>query len=346
VKLAEAAGDELLVTQTLQLSAEVASDNGDWQALGSIRAKAATVEHSSTQPETVAVSRVTQGYCLLVAGDVAMARLQFDDCLDSLRRLSLNKELRQALNGLGMAHYCLGSAKDAISAFERAMSVAKSIGDTAALATMSSNLGAVREDLGDFQQAENCYQRALELEAKASNPRRAAEVHMNLASLRLITRDTQDALRCLSIAKVNAAESQLWWLQTDVLLAEADYHIAGGTPETAWPLVEEAQAVTRGRVYLFSNRGKYERLRIHHLWFTQGFAAVQRLCQTENLRDRCLLKSGFLEVQALVDWIRQRECVGERSAGTALDELAGLELHGTIARLSMLGVGNVPRMGT
>jgi tetratricopeptide (TPR) repeat protein len=340
--LADAAGDERLAMRALQLSAEVASEVGSWQAIGTVRMRAARVEHASVQPDTKALARFTQGYCLLVAGDVRGAQSQFVECLRLLGDLSLDGELRQAFNGLGVAQYCLGLFADGIASFNTAIRIASHIGDSVACATSWSNLGAVHEDLGDFTEAEHCYEQAMSLEAQASNPRRAVEVHLNMASLRLVTGDLKDASRCLKVARKRASESQLWWLTTDVLLAQADYNIAINCPEAAWPLVEEAQTNTRGRVYLLSNRGRFERLRRHHLWITRGRSAVETLSDTENLSERCIQLSGRFEINAMEDWVRLHEGIPRSTSMSAFDELRSRQLHGILSRLNTLQIRDQP----
>jgi len=125
-------------------------------------------------------------------------------------------------------------------------------------------------------------------------------------------------------------------------IAQADYNVATNCPEAAWPLVEEAQANTRDRVYLLSNRGRFERLRRHHMWITQGWSAVERLSESENLKERCIQLSGRFETGAVEDWIRIREGVGMLTQSSTFDELRSRKLHGILSRLSTLQIHDGP----
>ncbi len=335
--LTDYSGDSGLLMRVLLLSAEIASEIGDTNTLASIRTKAAQAYGSSKRADTSGLAQLTKAYCLLASGDINGALPQFRQCLGVLRKRTLDVELRQGLNGLGIASYWLGQFDEAIEAFREATKIASRIGDSVASATSWSNLGAVNEDLGDLDQAEVCYRQALELQAVASNPRRAVEVHLNLASLQMLRGGTEDAMNCLAVAKQQARVAQLWWLETDVLMAEADLCIMVGDPESAWPLVEEGLTNTRGRIYLLADMGRTERLKRHYLWATQGLEAVRRLSMTEDLRQRCPALSRRLEVLAFEEWIEQAERQTHHVGG-AVDELRRLGLNGVVQRLQAFQV--------
>ena len=242
---------------------------------------------------------------------------------------------RQALNGLGIAWSFLGHFDKAVNTFNKAIETATRIGDTVANATAWSNLGAVYEDLGRFTRAQTCYDNALGLEAIASNPRRAVEMQLNLASLKMLQKDLVGAEQCVDLAKERVKEAGLWWLVVDVLVSEADLYILGGNPESAWPLVEEAQANAKGRLYLLSDMTRFERLKRHHLWVNHGVDALA-LMRMEDLTKRCIRISGRREVLAFEEWVMSQEGIQIPEPGAAITDLEARRLGGVINRLDAI----------
>jgi tetratricopeptide (TPR) repeat protein len=227
--------------------------------------------------------------------------------------------------------------EDAIAAFEVAIQLAVNIGDSVAAATCWSNLGAVHEDLGDLEKAQDCYESALSLGEVATNPRRAVEFHLNAAGLRLLTGDHAGARQFVTVARSWAEESQLWWLEADVLLAGSDAHLASGSPEEAWTLLRQAQRTMMGRSYALSNRGRYQRLRRHHIFSSQGLSKLRRITERENLEDQCVQLTGRLEVLAFEDWAKYQSDPTAVTDNSARDELLDRKLLGVIKRLDALG---------
>ncbi len=334
----DVSGDPILAMRVLLLSAEVASEIGDTKTTASIAAEAGRVQCTTTLTDIRALAQITQAYCLLVNGDVKAALTQFRECLAVLKTGVLDLERRRASNGLGIASYYLGYFDDAIAAFRNAIKIADRIGDSVASATSWSNLGAVHEDLGCYDEAEKCYNTAFELEALASNPRRAIEVHLNLASLRMLSGQLDAARKCIDVAKRHVESAQLWWLATDVLMAEADMYIMAGDPESAWPLVEEALSNAHGRIYLLGDVGRFERLRRHYLWMKKGVGALRLLKETESLQERCVAISRRLEVLAFEEWIEETEGSMVSNGQFAVNCLLERGLRGVLDRLNAVQV--------
>lgn len=334
--LTDASGDPILAMRVLQISAEVLSDTGCTRAVKSLMAKAGEMQYSAGQPEVRSLAELTQAYCLLVAGAVEEAALRFNRATKTLKNLSLELELRQALNGLGITSYFMGAFQESIAAFREAVESASAIGDSVAAATSWSNLGAVYEDLGQSSTAQQCYEKALEHEAVASNPRRAVEVNLNLASLMMVDGELDEAERYLDVAKRHVKKAALWWLANNLRLCEADLYLLRSNPKCAWPLVEEAQANTKGRVYLLSDMTRFERLARHHLWVMRGVRKMQQSTVTDNLAQRCVKLSGRLEILAFEQWIVATEGGKQENQIDALSELRTRNLDGVIKRISRI----------
>jgi DNA-binding SARP family transcriptional activator len=335
--LAEKSGDDSLFVTALQMSAELASETGDSEALASVQTRTHRIGISSRQPTTKALARLSQGYCLLVAGDTIGAEDEFRKCVAPLSELHLDPELRQVYNGIGIACYCRGAMGEAISAFELAIKLANRIGDSVAAATSWSNLGAVHEDLGNLEKTHNCYDSALSHGEVATNPRRAVEFHLNAAGLKLITGDLVGADHFVSVARSWAEKSQLWWLKADVMLAAADTCLANSNPDEAWTLLDEAQCTMVGRYYALSNRGRYQRLRRHQIFSTRGLPALLHLAEAEDLSQQCVQLTGRLEVMAFEEWARCQVKPAVQATNSIRHELQVRGLLGVLRRIDALG---------
>jgi tetratricopeptide (TPR) repeat protein len=335
--LAEESGDAGLLLTALQLSAELASEAGNSEALASVKSRTLRIGLSSSHASANALAKLSQGYCSLVAGDPVKADEEFGHCVEALKPLHLDPELRKAYNGIGIAAYCRGAFDEAITAFEQAIELSTRIGNSVAAATSWSNLGAVHEDLGNLVQTKECYDAALELGEIATNPRRAVEYHLNAAGLKLLTGARSDASDLVAVARAWAEKSKLWWLDADVLLAAADLQLAWGRPTVAWGLFEQAQRKMMGRNYALSNRGRYERLRRHHLFATKGLPSLLQAIETGHLTNQCLQLTGRLEALAFEEWARAQLDYEPQKVGLARKELQDRGMLGVLMRLDALG---------
>jgi DNA-binding SARP family transcriptional activator/tetratricopeptide (TPR) repeat protein len=334
--ITQASGNAILSMRILQIAAEIGSETGSKRALASIRRKVGQIRYGANNLEVAALAQLTQGYCLLVGGAVRKAVLQFLRAHRMLKKLSLEPETRQALNGLGIAYYFLGSFQESIASFQQAIECAASIGDSVAGATSWSNLGAVYEDLGQFSLAQESYENAFEHESVASNPRRSVEVNLNLASLMMLKGDLTQAAECLEVARDRVVEAGPWWLFTDLCLCEADLCLFQSNPEQAWQLIMRGQANAKNRMYLLSDMTRMERLTRHHIWATQGVRAMQDSRSRDDLARRCVKLSGRLEILAFEQWILEKESIVEKSRHDVLEELKVLQLNGVITRITKI----------
>jgi hypothetical protein len=170
----------------------------------------------------------------------------------------------------------------------------------------------------------------------AANPRRLGTAYVNLAGVKIVQGDFASAERELAVARRQAELSQLWWLRRLAVVYEADYHIARGHPEAAWPLVEEATRLTQPNGYRLSGVD-YERLLMLYASATGGERAVRELKKTWtswkpfHIRDRHILA-------AVEEWVCGQHGIECRPGASGFEQLRGLGFHGTVAFLGRLGI--------
>jgi len=336
VSIAQEAQSDLTLIRALQVRAEIAAESGE---LGDAQRAADHAQHvaeSSQNPECRALAELTRGYCLLVAGRYEPAARAFSAAAPALRDLSLLGELRRVLNGLGMCYTSLHRPIEALRSFQDAILVAKKLGDRAASCNVWSNIAGLYLDRGLFESAAKAYQQALTFVDASCTSRNVAFLYSNLATLALECGDLAASEQYTTLAACAARETHLWRFEVPALLAKADLHLASREPEHAWPLVEEAMALTGDRAQVLDDAAQYARLRRHFLWVTEGYEAVTRLPPEEPLGGSYNNPADALQVTAFNEWMASVEGISVHESG--FQKLVGLGLFGTVARLLAVGV--------
>jgi DNA-binding SARP family transcriptional activator/tetratricopeptide (TPR) repeat protein len=335
VTLAAEAGADLVLIRALQVRAEVAAESGDLRDAMQAAARAQVVADRSPLPEARALAGLTQGYSLLVAGQLDDARAAFSSAIPSLRGLSLMRELRRALNGLGICYSGLYQLGDAASTFIDALGVARGLGDPLAERNVLDNLSTTYHDAGWFDAARAICEDGTH--ATPLPPRYAINLNANAAMLAMEWGDMAVCERYSTLALAAGRESGLWAFAVTGLAAVADSHIARGEPERAWPLVEEAIALARGRSLVFMDVAQFARLALHYLWVREGYQRTLHSDYARRLAPRGHIGQR-LELQAFVEWMASAE--GEpNSLRDVEQEMIERGLFGAVARLLSLGVG-------
>jgi len=324
--------------RALQLEAEVAAESGHLDELEATHERAlAVLAESDGEPK--ALAQLTAGYVLLMLGKAEEALQSFRSASGVLRTLRLDPEVRKTLTGIGAAQWHLGDLRSAVASHEDAARLANTIGDENATASCWSNLGVVYSDKGEADAARECYRRALDSNRAAPSNRRTAEIYYNITALRMIEGDLDGAREAADRSTAAAAESQFWRLMRDAAIAQADVAVALGTPEAAWPRVDEAIAYSSGREDLFLS-GHFERLRLQRLVAAgnveQVRIAIQRVRHAQQrmpLRDR-------LELAVTEVWLdaQLKGLLPKYTDPRALTRLKELGLVGCLRILQLTGI--------
>lgn len=334
VTLAAEAGADLVLIEALQVRAVVAGESGNLRDAMEAAAHAQVVADRSPLPEARALAGLTQGYSLLIAGRLESARAAFSAAVPRLRRLSLLRDLRRALNGLGICYTRLCRLGDAARTFIDALGVARKLGDPLAERNTLENLFTTYHDAGWLDAARAICEDACR--ATPPPPRYAVQMYFNAAILAMECGDLAACERYSTLALAAGRESGLWSMTVAGLNALADCHIARGEPERAWPLVEEAMALARGESLVFMDVAQFARLALHWLWVTEGYERALHseyahgFVPHENVGHR-------LELQAFIEWMAFVEGKPNSLHNTEQDVIER-GLFGTVARLLSVGV--------
>jgi tetratricopeptide (TPR) repeat protein len=335
VELAERAANELMLVRALQVQAEVAAEMGDFGALKRSGLRAARAE-ASQLPECRTLGAMTRGYSLLISGSLDGAIKVFASTAPELQQLSLLVELRRVLNGMGICYTGLARLAEAERCFKEAIRLAEQVGDDVASCNAVNNLGVAYHEAGMFLNAAAEYRKAMGLLASHPTTRVAAPLYANAGRLSVDVGDLQEAERFLSLSDAAARESGLWRLRVAALLESADCRLARNEPECAWPLVEEAIALTGMRGHLVDDAGQFARLARHLTWVTRGYAAARRLEAVQTEEGVVRRPLDVLQVDAFSAWMAWREGISEHTK-EALQKLFSAGLFGVLSRLIAVG---------
>ena len=333
VSLAERSAANLTLIRALQVWAEVSVEAGRPDDAEEAGRRAALVASGSRTPECRALAELTGGYCLFATGRLDEAVTTFSAALVGLSALGLQVELRRVSNGLGICYTGLARIDDALRSFASSLTVAQKLGDRTAVCNTWANIAVACHEAGRFRAAAKCFEHAIDLLPPTS--RVAAPLYGGATRLWMEFGDFTLAEQYAATAVSAGRESGLWRLVVDALCMAADLHLARGEPENAWPLVQEAVALTQDRSHLLNDPGQFARLRRHFVWVTQGYESLlrldpeRRIMASVNLSDR-------LQLRAFDDWISREE--GESRQEHAADEIIRRGLFGILSRLMAVGV--------
>ena len=335
IDLALVDGDDTQQLQALQLRAEFSCEGGetlltDVQTAHNIHQRAET-------EEVRALAKFKIGYCLLTSGKVQQSGSEFASAARILRQTSRDLELRRALNGLAIHHMAIGDFEKAAGTFREAVDTAERCGDLDGAANSWSNLGALYDDLGQVLAASECYENAYAHARNSANQRRFTELTINTAGLAMTLGEFDAAGLLLAAAERFALNTNHWKLRSDALLARADLAIARGAEADAWTLIDEADDIRGGRVYLLSDMGRFERLQRHYLWSTRGYPALMQRGADVVSGERCPFVADRLEVEAFLQWVAWMEGHPQPYEHSGLSTLTDMGLNGVAAWLYRLG---------
>jgi DNA-binding SARP family transcriptional activator/tetratricopeptide (TPR) repeat protein len=328
------ATDADVLVSSLQIAAEVAAELGAFDRLRDVEERCEQVVQRTTSDLAKALCNKTLGYCGLVQGHYEAATRGFLESSHILRDLMADGYLNRVMNGLGIAYTSTGDQARAREAFHEALQLASRSCDRGYEAVTWANLGALHHDFGNFSDAATCCERSLRQCDDMANARLSAFVCWIAAALAMDLGDFGQADELLRRAESVTLDCHVLRDRQDVFLVRADYHLALGEPECAWPFVERVAGPQSDRQYMLGEAGRHERLRRHYVYATRGYTAFTEFSEARDDRTRRMPLAARLEVSAFDAWVRNREGSGTKDPLNSLDEILGCGMLGILAHLT------------
>src|SRR3989442_9201658 len=109
---------------------------------------------------------------------------------------------------------------------------------------------------------------------RSASPRASVEAYSSIARLAVVLGSGEEADTAVQRCEEGAQRSGLWRHRVTALLTRSEIYLCNSQPKLAWPLVEQAAAITGDRGHLLPEAGLYARLQRKVYWVTGGYEAV------------------------------------------------------------------------
>src|SRR3989441_31785 len=330
IESAERANAASFLVRANHIRFEASLDGADLEAGAEAESLAARITASDATPESVALANLTLGHGALSRGELVQGVERLSAAIPVLESLALLVELRLVLNTLGICYKGLGRFGDAIRTLSQAVTVAERCGHPGAIGHSRVVLANLYHDLAYFDSSVTCFRAALPPLAALASPRASVEAYSSIARLAVVLGSGEEADTAVQRCEEGAQRSGLWRHRGTALLTRAGIYLCKSQPKVAWPLVEQAAAITGDRAHLLPEAGLYARLQRQFYWVTGGYEAVPTTL-FHSLVDA-------LEVRLFDEAVALIPAEQVEGRGPALEEAVTTGLLGPLARLLAVGV--------
>ncbi|OLC75865.1 MAG: hypothetical protein AUH78_08000 [Gemmatimonadetes bacterium 13_1_40CM_4_69_8] len=330
IESAERANAASFLVRANHIRFEASLDGADLEAGAEAESLAARITASDATPESVALANLTLGHGALSRGDLVQGVERLSTAIPVLESLALLVELRLVLNTLGICYKGLGRFGDATRTLSKAVTVAERCGHPGAIGHSRVVLANLYHDLAYFDSSVTCFRAALPPLAALASPRASVEAYSSIARLAVVLGSGEEADTAVQRCEQGAQRSGLWRHTVTALLTRAEIYLCNSQPVLAWPLVEQAAAITGDRAHLLPEAGLYARLQRQFYWVTGGYEAVPTTL-FHSLVDA-------LEVRLFDEAVALIAAEQIEGRGPALEEAVTTGLLGPLARLLAVGV--------
>ena len=330
IESAERANAVSFLVRANHIRFEASLDGADLEAGAEAESLAVRITASDATPESVALANLTLGHGALSRGDLVQGVERLSTAIPVLESLALLVELRLVLNTLGICYKGLGRFGDATRTLSKAVTVAERCGHPGAIGHSRVVLANLYHDLAYFDSSVTCFRAALPPLAALASPRASVEAYSSIARLAVVLGSGEEADTAVQRCEEGAQRSGLWRHRVTALLTRAEIYLCNSQPALAWPLVEQAAAITGDRAHLLPEAGLYARLQRQFYWVTGGYEAVPTTL-FHSLVDA-------LEVRLFDEAVALIPAEQIEGRGPALEEAVTTGLLGPLARLLAVGV--------
>ncbi|HTX54568.1 MAG TPA: AAA family ATPase [Candidatus Baltobacteraceae bacterium] len=322
---AERSRDPVLVARSLFGLARAHGETGNAVGIGRVRE---TINHLSQYAEYAGLPMLhyTEAYCEFINGSAWRACTCVSRALGLAQAAGRPTETIPLLNGLAVTKYYIGECDAARTLYERALSLARQLGDDSWACTLATNICGVLVQQGKHAEAIDIGLEGVRLARRALRQPRGVMAFTNLADAYVLAGHQDQALEYLDHAQ-RMVERESNWEPRMVFHSEgACIWLALGDQERALRAITELEHVV-GTLPFGPNWGIYERLRAFKIAHLEGpdCALLTARGARERFHGRNLLYE--IDANAAVSWL-ERKVLGsiqpETEAGLMLLDELGL----------------------
>lgn len=305
VRLAAEAKDDEILLSALQLGAEAAVEEWDEEAIKSSQEAAKSFLANTQEPLLRAQARLTVGFTALLGGDAQEAVTSFAESADTFARHGLSGRALRAVNARGLASNWGGDFRGAEQSFLHALGISSP--DASQIrTTVWGNLGGLYHDFGWPEAADLSLLEAERCARLSGSPRSQIDWISDRLTLCYEERQHEHASELVRLLTTGVESLSHPRDRADVRLIEAEFFLATGNNERAWPIIEQTLVTVGPRAYMLGDAVRHERLHRHFTFICEGYAAYLDLCRRREGACKRMKLSDRVELTLFDVWVRQQ----------------------------------------
>ena len=249
LELAESAGDMLVTSEALRLSATLLMNIGkNAEALELAQRALAVIGDSVDREPLLARAQALNavGNVHVHTGRLRDAVSTYAEALVIYRRLGVRRLEAATLNNMGWVFVGLGEYEEALVHYKRSLRLAQELGDRAGIGVKLANIGQTYADLGDFGRARRYLDKALEIHTALGDQPGLADALISLAQVSLREGRPAEADAQLERGLELASETRNRYQEIRALVYLAFCRLErGDAPAGAFELAQSATRLAR-----------------------------------------------------------------------------------------------------
>lgn len=175
--------------------------NSDTAAAWEQATEALGIAHAISNADYKALAFKHMGVIRWYQSDLEASRSYLDSARHYFSLVNNDKGLADIYNNLALNFHITGDFGNALSNYEKALSIRKNLSDTAGMTISLINMGVLYQDLGDQQKAISLYNRTVELLKLNQDEARLADTYLNVGNYYLEENQYDIALKYFEDAR-------------------------------------------------------------------------------------------------------------------------------------------------
>ncbi len=288
---------------------------------------------------TMRMMRLTKAFCSLFFFEPGDALLSLREAAELSARESSKAVLPSILSAIGSSLTLLGKLKEARTACQSALELARRVGDDTRASMIASNLCLIHASRGEYQDAIRYGEMSIKWGTNGSTNNPILIIsYANLTDAYALTGRLNEAIRSLELAKGSLNFERRWRMHCIFLAEAAAFALMQRNVGLALDIITQVVLLARGREDAFPMPGPYWKLKFYRAAHLGGAENALALASSvgDELRTKCPFY--YLDVLAAKAWL-ERYIFGRQTEQTdaELRVFDTLEVPGKKALLTAQG---------
>jgi tetratricopeptide (TPR) repeat protein len=277
----------------------------------------------------------TKGFCRFFLRDPVGALAYLEHYVSCTSHKPNAAQLGFIYSGIGVSNYFLGRFDCSLSAYLKAIELARKVGDDARISLIAGNLCTLLMHCGEYDESIRYGQISIRF-GEASSSSTLLVSYINLMDPYLLTGQQDKAVECLEKAREWLGPERRWKLRCTFLLETASFALIQRNLSLALDLIDQLETIARGREDALPMPGPYWKLvafRRAHLGRSDEAYSLARSLAAQWKETYVI---HYLEMVATMAWLEYREN-GQITRKTA-EELEIFDAIGSRGKRALLAL--------